>query len=69
MQGTLSSLSIHTHATAMSFMQECVRALLDLIISNFIENKPMMTIDINMGKEKGVQKILLYENDDPKDVH
>ncbi len=26
----------------------------------------MLFIDVNLGKEKGVQRIILYEDDDPK---
>ena len=30
-----------------------------------IEKVPMLFIDINLGKEKGMQRVVLYDDDDP----
>ena len=33
-----------------------------------IKKKPLVFIDVNLGKEKGKQKLTIYKNDDPKVV-
>lgn len=30
--------------------------------------KPLVFIDVNLGKEKGKQKLTIYKNDNPKEV-
>jgi len=29
---------------------------------------PLLFIDVNLGKEKGIQRIIIFENDEPAEV-
>ncbi len=34
----------------------------------FLEKQPLLYIDVNLGKGKGLQRLVVYNEDDPKKI-
>ena len=39
-----------------------------IIVYDYIEKIPLLFIDVKLGEEKGMQRLVLYDEDDPKVV-
>lgn len=56
MEDSLSSSMISKHISICNF------------IAIVIEKSPLMYIDVNLDKERGLQRIIIFENDEPCEV-